>query len=516
MNYQELLRSPLLPSETVPLVQKASHNNATVLILGEPGTEKELIARIIHHTGEWKDYRFYRLDCKILTEDAFLDQLSRVLKDVKQTTLSATFYLREIGYLGQSAQARLLELLEDGLFQNGVQEGGIRNVRFISSSSEHLEEKIAQGRFSEELYDRLSTLMIRISPLRDRIREIPSIAQYILVEKSKKTKMKTVEISNQVLKLLQSYWWPGNLRELEQVILRSAILSEGVNLVKKDLFAMTENGRNPFISFLKKTELESLPEPRGGDFSNEEKTFLWSLFLMELVHRIKNPLVSIKTFTQLLREKFNDPEYRDHFYRIVTEDIEKIDLVLNGLLDYIKVNSPMNKSDTVHFILEEVLKKHEHQLEGKKIKIFRKFEGGLPETILHDEQLRYIFDSILQYVIPATPPAGSIGFLTKSLALPERSNTSKPLLDKDPKWVEILIVFTGYKRFMDQYETVLGIPAAQKEDAIELELRLVREVVERNRGVMRFEVNKKKPRTLISLRLPMERRKVIYYQPAGT
>jgi hypothetical protein len=200
----------------------------------------------------------------------------------------------------------------------------------------------------------------------------------------------------------------------------------------------------------------------------------------------------------------------------VTEDIEKIDLVLNGLLDYIKVNSPMNKSDTVHFILEEVLKKHEHQLEGKKIKIFRKFEGGLPETILHDEQLRYIFDSILQYVIPATPPAGSIGFLTKSLALPERSKTSKPLLDKDPKWVEILIVFTGYTKFMDQYETVLGIPAAQKEDAIELELRLVREVVERNRGVMRFEVNEKKPRTLISLRLPMERRKVIYYQPAGT
>ena len=92
---------------------------------------------------------------------------------------------------------------------------------------------------------------------------------------------------------------------------------------------------------------------------DEQNANSLSLFLMELVHRIKNPLVSIKTFTQLLRDKFSDMEFREQFYRIVTEDIEKIDAVLNGLLSYIKINTPLEKKDTVHFILEDVLKRHE-------------------------------------------------------------------------------------------------------------------------------------------------------------
>ena len=238
-----------------------------------------------------------------------------------------------------------------------------------------------------------------------------------------------------------------------------------------------------------------------------------SLFLIELVHRIKNPLVSVKTFTQLLREKFNDAEFREHFYRIVTEDIEKIDSVLNGLLSYIKINTPIEKKDTVHFILEDVLKKHEIQLEDKKIKIFKKFEKDLPETIVHDEQLRYILNSLLQYAIPSIPPNGSIGFLTKSFDLPTQTADDKKLLQKDGRYIEILIVFTGYKKPVEQFETVLGIPAVQKEEAIELELRFIKEIIQKNQGMMKFEVNEKKPRTLISLKFPIERRKVIYYQP---
>lgn len=516
MNYQELLRSPLLPSETEMLVKKASQHNAPVLILGEPGTQKEWVARVIHLAGERRTGRFFSFDCKLLTEDAFLSQLSQVLRGLHDGALPATLYLREVGYLGQALQVKLLKLLEDPLFQHDVEKGGIQNIRYLSSSSEHLGEKVAQGRFSEELYDRLGTLVIRIPPLRDRIRDIPSIARYILAKESKKTKMKTVEISTQVLKLLQSYWWPGNVRELEQVIVRSALLSDGFVLGEKDLLAAAENGKSPFVSCLKKIDLEWPSESKASHGSTDEKALLWPLFLMELVHRIKNPLVSIKTFTQLLREKFNDPEYRDHFHRIVTEDIERIDLVLNGLLNYIKVNSPMNKTNTVHVMLEEVLKKYEDQLESKKIKIFRKLEKGLPETTFHDEQLRYIFDNVLQYVISATPLEGSLGFLTKSLILSERAETVKAPLEKENRCIEILIVFTGYKKSLGQYETVLGIPACQTEDAIELELRLVKEILERNRGMMRFEVNERKPRTLISLRFPMERRKVIYYQPTAT
>jgi nitrogen-specific signal transduction histidine kinase len=514
MNYQELLNSPLIPAQIIPFTQKAAHNNAPVFIQGEHGTEKELIAKIIHYAGDWKYYRFYKIECKIQTEDSFNDQFIRIFKENNFGTIPATVYLKEIGELEQFSQSKLLELVEDGFFQNGTEKKIIKNLRFIASFSGNLKEKIAQGKFSEDLYHRLNTLSIRIPPLRDRTKEISAIAQYILEDHSKKMKINKVGISNNVLTLLKSYWWPGNLRELEQVIIRSAMFSEGEILMEKDLLFETENENQSFMTFLKKDGMKST-ESKPGSFSPEQNTNILSLFLIELVHRIKNPLVSIKTFTQLLGDKFNDVEFREHFYRIVQEDIEKIDAVLNGLLSYIKINTPIEKRDTVHFILEDVLKKHEMQLEDKKIKIFKKFEKDLPETVVPDEQLRYILNALLQYALPSIPPNGSIGLLTKSFDLQTEMPDDKNIYQKDGRYIEILIVFTGYKKPVEQFETVLGISAVQKEEAVELELRLIKEIIKKNQGMMKFEVNEKKPRTLISLKFPIERRKLIYYQPVS-
>jgi len=281
--------------------------------------------------------------------------------------------------------------------------------------------------------------------------------------------------------------------------------------MEKDLFFETENEKNSFTSFLRKTEV-NLPGNQGKSLPDDQSAQYLPLFFIELVHRIKNPLVSIKTFTQLLREKFDEMEFREYFYKIVTEDIDKIDSVLNGLLNYIKINTPIVKTNTVNSILEDVLNKYEAQLENKKIRIFKKYEKDLPETIIHDEQLKYILNALLQYALPSIPPNGSIGLLTKSLQGQQEAGDSKTLLQKDGRYIEVMIVFTGYKKPVEQFETVLGIQAPQQERAIELELRLIREIIQKNKGMMKFEVNEKKPRTLISLKFPIERRKVIYYQ----
>jgi two-component sensor histidine kinase len=438
--------------------------------------------------------------------------LTRLFKETNFGSTPTTLYLKEVGQLGQLDQSKLLELMEDGIFQNGEVKKVIKNFRFVSSSSENLKEKMAQGKFSEDLYHQLNTLSIHLPPLRDRTNEISAIAQYILEEHSKTMKVQKVGISSNVLTLLKSYWWPGNLKELEQVILRSAIFSEGGNLMEKDLRFETENESNSFITFLKKAGVK-ITEFNPLGFSSEQHADSLSLFLMELVHRVKNPMVSIKTFTQLLRDKFSDREFREQFYRIVTEDIEKIDGILNGLLSYVKINNPLEKKNTVHFILEDVLRRHEGQLEDKKIKIFKKFEKDLPETIVHDEQLKYILNALFQYAIPSIPPHGSIGILTKSFEWSKETLNDQKFNQRDGRYIEILIVFTGYKKPIEKFETVLGITDVQKEEAIELELRLVKEVIQKNRGRMRFQVNEKKPKTIISLKFPTERRKLIYYQP---
>ena len=516
-DYQELLHSPMIPSRIVPVVQKAAQTNVPVLIRGEQGTEKELIAKIIHHTGDWRYYRFYNLDCKTLTEEAFDDELSRLLKEADHGTAPGSVYLKEIGHLNRDNQMRLLQLIEDGFFQNGVEKRSIKNLRFLSSSSENLGERIAQGKFSEDLYYRLNTLSIQVPPLRERLTDIPTIVQHILADHSRNMKMKKAVISSDALALLQSYWWPGNLRELERVIIRSAIFSEGGTLTEKDLLFETENEKNSFTAFLKKDEMKP-PAPDEKDLLKEPNTLNTDplpLFLIELIHRIKNPLVSVKTFTQLLREKFDDLEFRDYFYRIVTEDIEKIDTVLNGLLNYVKINTPMVKTNTVNTALEEALKKYEAPLENRKIKVFKKYEKDLPETIIHDEQLKYILSSLLQYAIPSITPNGTMGLLTKSYPEQAETGDNKIASRKEGGYVEVMIVFTGYKRPAEQFESVLGIQSPQQDGVIELELRLIREILQKNKGMMKFEVNEKKPRTIISLKFPIERRKVIYYQFAN-
>lgn len=510
MNYQALLHSPLIPSSILPLVQKAAHTHVPVFIQGEQGTGKELIAKVIHYSGDWKYYRFYKVDCKILTDDKLIDQLNQLFKETNFGAIPVTLYLKEVGQLGQLDQFRLLDLVEDGIFEKDSEKRAIQNLRFITSSSENLKEKIIKGKFSEDLYHRLNTLSIHLPPLRDRTKEIERIAQYLLEEHSRTMKIHKVGISNNVLTLLKSYWWPGNLRELEQVILRSAVFSEGEYLMEKDLLFETENESNAFITFLKKAGVKP-PEFNLSTPSSEYNVNSLSLFLIELVHRIKNPLVSIKTFTQLLRNKFNEAEFREQFYRIVTDDIEKIDEILNGLLRYIKINTPLEKKDTVRFILEEVIKGYERELENKKIKIFKKFQKDLPETVVHDEQLKYIFNALLQYALPSIPPNGSIGILTQSFEGAHGVSEDKKYFQGDGRYIEILIVFTGYKKPIETFQTVLGISNVQKEEAVELELQLIKEVIRKNQGMMKFQVNEKKPRTMISLKFPIERRKVIYY-----
>jgi hypothetical protein len=127
--------------------------------------------------------------------------------------------------------------------------------------------------------------------------------------------------------------------------------------------------------------------------------------------------------------------------------------------------------------------------------------------------LRYVFHSLIQYILPFLPPHGSVGFLTKLLREPTSSKEEESR-SNEQEWIEVLMVFTCFKKSMDHYETVFGRSSPQPEETEDLELRLVHEILKRNKGKMSIEVNEKKPRTLVSLRLPIERRRVIYYPTA--
>jgi hypothetical protein len=185
-----------------------------------------------------------------------------------------------------------------------------------------------------------------------------------------------------------------------------------------------------------------------------------------------------------------------------------MDTVLNSLLNYISINTPIVKSDTLNIILEGILEANEKLINHKKIKIIKKLEEGLPETSMHDEQVRYILNSILQYAILSTPPHGTIGFLIKSPDGQKETPDKKISPENNGAYVEVDIGFMGNNKPSGQSGNGSG-----KEEEINLILELVKEIIQKNRGTMTFQIDRKKPRTLITLRLPIERRKVIYYEP---
>jgi hypothetical protein len=281
--------------------------------------------------------------------------------------------------------------------------------------------------------------------------------------------------------------------------------------MEKDRSLEQENVENSFISLLKGGA--NTPESKKERSADEQNISSLLTLFAELSHGIKGSLEKMKSLVHLSREKFSDQEYGEFFYRSISNDIAKTDALLSCFTNYLKINSPIPRANTVHVILEEVSKKYEKLLEEKKVTKFKKqYEENIPETSLHDEQLRFIINSILQYAIPSIPPQGSIGFMTRSLDAPEVQNGGKSPLQKDGKYIEILIGFTCYKNGGEPLDAIMGSPASPPNERDDFILRLVDEIIKSNRGTMRIRVDSEKPITLISLKLPIERRKRVNYQ----
>ena len=276
-------------------------------------------------------------------------------------------------------------------------------------------------------------------------------------------------------------------------------------------FFEAENGNRLFDSFLNQVEAKP-PEPKGETPPEKIGTSFLSSFLVELVHCLKSSLTSVKNFAFLSVDKFEDPEFRKYSQKMISEDIKKIDAVLNSLLNFININTPIVKANGINIILEEILEANEKQLREKKIKVFKRFDQGLPETIINHEQVRFILHSTVQYAILSVPVNGSIGFLMRSSDFQKEAG-DKTVADHGPGYIEVVVGFIGEKKPPDQFGNVSEIHGGQREEAVNLILQLVKEIIEKQRGMMKLEMDKKKPRTLVTLRFPVERRKMVYYEP---
>jgi nitrogen-specific signal transduction histidine kinase len=274
-------------------------------------------------------------------------------------------------------------------------------------------------------------------------------------------------------------------------------------------FIESEKKDNPLDSFLKKEEVKPKESKKEGLPSEQGPSFMDS-FLIELVHSIKNALASVYQATVLTMDRYDDVEIRKRSHTQVKEEIKKIDSVLNSLLNFINVNTPIIKTNTLYVILEEILEANDKQLRQKDIKINKRYEKDLPDTFIHPEQVRFILHSALQYAILSTPPSEVIGFLMKSSD--NGTGAEKTLAEDKRGYIEVMMGFNGDGKPVDPSENLSEAPGDQSKGMADLILKLAKDLLERNHGMM-IETHGKRSEILIALRFPIERRKVVYYEP---
>ena len=218
---------------------RVARSDARVLLLGESGTGKELLAAHIHRNSPCAEGPFVKVNCAAIPTELIESELfghekgaftgaTGVRRGKFELADGGTLFLDEVGDLRESSQAKLLRVLQEGEFQRVGGEKTIHvNVRVVAATNRDLVQMAAQGAFREDLYYRLSVVPIRVPALRDRVPDIPALAEYALADFCARNNFKTKRFGEGVLEVLAAYKWPGNVRELRNTIERMAILSSG-------------------------------------------------------------------------------------------------------------------------------------------------------------------------------------------------------------------------------------------------------------------------------------------------
>ncbi|MFD2602266.1 sigma-54-dependent transcriptional regulator [Flavobacterium suzhouense] len=257
-SFEGILGNSKSITEAINLAQKVAPTDATVLLTGETGTGKEVFANAIHQNSSRKNKNFVAINCSAFSHDLLESEMfghlagsfTGALKDKKglfEEANQGTIFLDELGELPIDLQAKLLRVLESGEFMKvGSSKVTKADVRVIAASNRDFKKEIAAGHFREDLYYRLSAFEIHLPPLRERVKDIEQLSLFFLKMFSDKTNKKIHSITKEALHVLKLHNWPGNIRELKNVMERSVILEGSDSVTLRSLpIELQSNALNP-------------------------------------------------------------------------------------------------------------------------------------------------------------------------------------------------------------------------------------------------------------------------------
>lgn len=450
---------------------RAAATTLPVLLVGERGSGRETLARWLHAAGPLGSGPFLAVSCAGLAPA----ELAARLRGLPADAVRPTLFLKRLDEAGPALQGALLELLGSGTISGAPgEEPVVLDVRPVASASEGLWERAERGLVDEPLIEAVGVLTLSLPPLRERSAVIAAAAGALLEWIARESgEPEPRRLSAAALERLAAYCWPGNLRELASVLARSAALSQGPVLEPEDLdFGLApspapsrpaserdaeppgaEAGQTDPAAAGTPAPAPGASSPAGGEPDADGR---FAALAGELAHELKNPLVAIKTFTQLLDEKFDDPEFRQEFYRVVRRDVERIDHLVEGILHASDAVPRDVRPTDLNQLVEEILARSEPWMVERRVVAFKELAEGLPAVLADPAQARGAVFNVIARAL-ASLPAGEDLFIATSSGPP----------------VQLAVTYR------EPSPVVAGRPAAEGEA---LELTLARVALERSGG----------------------------------
>ena len=242
LKFKDIIGQSVAVKQLLQQVELVAPTAASVLITGESGTGKELVARAIHERGDRSERPLIRVNCAAIPAELFESEFfghvkgsfTGAVKDRAgrfELADGGSIFLDEVGEIPIALQSKLLRVLQEGQYERvGDERTRKVDVRLIAATNRNLQEEVAAGNFREDLYFRLNVFPVHVVPLRERVDDIPLLTQHFLGTLSRKLNMPEPGLTHGSVKQLQSYPWKGNIRELQNVIERAIILSQGGSL----------------------------------------------------------------------------------------------------------------------------------------------------------------------------------------------------------------------------------------------------------------------------------------------
>lgn len=298
--------------DAMKLAAKTADNNFNVLIRGESGTGKELIAEAIHYSSERASQPFIRVNCAAIPENLLESEMFGHVKGAYTGAIKTkigkfeladkgTIFLDEIGELDKSMQAKMLRVIQKKEFQRVGDDRTITvDARIIAATNRNLEELVESGDFREDLYYRLNVIPIWLPPLRERKEDIPVLSEHFLNKIAEELVCEPKHLSNEAMQALVNYSWPGNIRELENVMERINILADGKEVMKEDLphyisenyhaevvLESEQNGQTSATveNGLYEANLAKEKEGAGNLIPEDEEIMPWEFYEREIIRK---------------------------------------------------------------------------------------------------------------------------------------------------------------------------------------------------------------------------------------